>query len=322
MLSAGNYNIVIAAAIIATNAAAIVPIEYISFFIWFSLFVKFNPIIYLLGYRVNYLIHIYHSSWVTNYINTNMICSTRKEAKLHNEGRYYPSTVCKKCHELHARYTSSGNCVNCTKIWRSNNKHKDVEYSRLNKDKRKLYNQRSYEKHKESRRSYQSEYHARPDVNQMKKEYREAHKITVICEVHGPYKVQPYNVDKHGCPICNKSKGELKISELLSDNQIDFFPEYTFTDCVGLTNKPLRFDFYIPTLNILIEYDGQHHFHPVRYGGCSVEQAQRQHNLTKVYDEIKNKYASKCEMILIRIPHFELDQITIATLTNHAHSNS
>lgn len=42
---------------------------------------------------------------------------------------------------------------------------------------------------------------------------------------------------------------------------VSFEKEKTFIDCVNpKTNFLLRFDFYLPDYNIIIEYDGEQHF--------------------------------------------------------------
>lgn len=60
----------------------------------------------------------------------------------------------------------------------------------------------------------------------------------------------------------------------------------------------LPFDFYIPEQNILIEYDGQHHFEPIKgWGG------EEKFKLTQENDQIKNKYCEEKNIKLLRIPY-------------------
>lgn len=57
---------------------------------------------------------------------------------------------------------------------------------------------------------------------------------------------------------CIKSKGEELISHILRAIGVKFEQQKTFDGCV---NKiPLRFDFYIPSLNMCIEYNGSQHY--------------------------------------------------------------
>ena len=75
----------------------------------------------------------------------------------------------------------------------------------------------------------------------------------------------------------------------------------TFDDCKN-KNK-LRFDFYLPDLNTIIEYDGEHHFKENKYFG--------EGNLEyiTVNDEIKNQYCIDNKIKLIRIPYWKFDVI-------------
>lgn len=76
------------------------------------------------------------------------------------------------------------------------------------------------------------------------------------------------------------------------------------------TNLPLRFDFYLPEQNILIEYDGQGHFKKVNYSGkMSDREMQQRLNRTQQLDEIKNTWAKKNNIKLVRIPYWEYKNI-------------
>ena len=67
--------------------------------------------------------------------------------------------------------------------------------------------------------------------------------------------------------------GESKISDYLDSHEIEYSSQHTFPECtdVGL----LRFDFYLPEHNTLIEYQGQQHYNPVRFGGISEDVANK-----------------------------------------------
>lgn len=99
------------------------------------------------------------------------------------------------------------------------------------------------------------------------------------------------------------SKGEELINEILQANQIFFEREYSFDDCRNV--YPLSFDFYLPSENILIEYDGEQHFRPARFGGISKEEASTIFESTKFRDKIKTEYAKKRGILLIRISYTE-----------------
>lgn len=107
------------------------------------------------------------------------------------------------------------------------------------------------------------------------------------------------NTQSCGC-LRNESvsKFEIFISDILSKSHILFYKEYGFNDCKGVGNKKLRFDFYLPDYNTLIEYDGEQHFKPIEYFG-----GEEKYNILKNNDEIKNKYCKTHKINLIRIPY-------------------
>lgn len=102
---------------------------------------------------------------------------------------------------------------------------------------------------------------------------------------------------------CAKSKGEEKITSLLLEIQIPFITQKRFDSCVfPETNRQLVFDFYLPEQNILIEYDGEQHFHEVRndrYGYKGIV----------ARDNFKNQWCKENNIRLIRIPYTEYDNI-------------
>ena len=59
-----------------------------------------------------------------------------------------------------------------------------------------------------------------------------------------------------------KSFGEISLQKLFDDNLINYVSEKTFKDLKGKKKHKLRYDFYLPDYNILIEYHGSQHFDP------------------------------------------------------------
>ena len=107
-----------------------------------------------------------------------------------------------------------------------------------------------------------------------------------------------YNVNTCYSCSCKESHGERRIREFLESNNIEFVQEKRFEDCRDI--KPLPFDFYLPNNNLIIEFDGQHHFEDVIFGD---------HKITKEHDKIKNKYCESQNIDLLRIPYWEKDNI-------------
>ena len=102
------------------------------------------------------------------------------------------------------------------------------------------------------------------------------------------------------CPFCSSSKGEKSISNLLNELNIKFEREKE----VNIDNNKYFFDFYLPELNIIIEYDGIQHFEPVDYfGGID------NYELVKKNDYVKNKWCFDNKILLIRIPYYNFDDI-------------
>lgn len=133
-------------------------------------------------------------------------------------------------------------------------------------------------------------------------------KLTFICPEHGEFKMTPNaHVDqRQGCPTCLESRGERRIVNALSSSglvcDVDYFRQHKFEGCKR--KRPLPFDFYIPKLNLLIEYDGIQHFkrRPL-FGG------DKAFTRTQENDQIKNDYCSKNNIKLVRIPYTHFNEI-------------
>ena len=84
-----------------------------------------------------------------------------------------------------------------------------------------------------------------------------AEKITVTCPDHGDFLISPINhLAGSGCPSCRSSKGEGIIETILRKHNIQFVREYILPD----QTVRFRYDFYLPELNIVIEFHGIQHF--------------------------------------------------------------
>ena len=108
------------------------------------------------------------------------------------------------------------------------------------------------------------------------------------------------------CGCSTESHGEIKIKQLLLDNNLSFQQEYWFDNCRD--TNPLRFDFYVNNF-YLIEFDGEQHTKAIDYFGGE-EGLQK----TQQRDKIKNEYCKSHNIPLIRIPYTHYDKITIDDL--------
>ena len=120
-------------------------------------------------------------------------------------------------------------------------------------------------------------------------------KMNIICKKHGIFEQSASShLRGFGCQICKNSKGEEKISNFLESKKIIFEREKRFDDCRNIL--PLPFDFYLPKLNICIEFDGEQHF---------IEKPEWNNNLIEIKkrDEIKNIYCKQNNITLHRISY-------------------
>lgn len=98
------------------------------------------------------------------------------------------------------------------------------------------------------------------------------------------------------CGCTQGSFHEKYIAKLLKENHIDFVQQKKFSDCK--LSRELPFDFYIPSMNLVVEYDGRQHYEPIPYWGG--EESLKQ---TIKRDQIKTEYCKKNNIELIRLPY-------------------
>jgi very-short-patch-repair endonuclease len=127
-------------------------------------------------------------------------------------------------------------------------------------------------------------------------------KVKITCLIHGVFLQSPNDhLGGAGCPKCSASKGELRIEEYLKTTDLLFEAEKRFENCRNRYTLP--FDFYIPSHNLLIEYDGEQHFKVIGHFG--IESFRR----TQKHDQIKNRFAERHNIRLLRIKYTEYDRI-------------
>lgn len=130
-------------------------------------------------------------------------------------------------------------------------------------------------------------------------------KAEIICKKHGVFLQTPNNHQNgKGCPHCNLSKGEIIIIDLLNKFNIPFEKQKRFNNCRD--QLPLPFDFYIPSYNYCIEYDGGQHFYP-RFGQDAFEK-------TILHDNIKTNFCKENNINLTRIKQWKDIEPILANL--------
>lgn len=134
--------------------------------------------------------------------------------------------------------------------------------------------------------------------------------VIIICKKHGEfYQKLSKHFNGQGCPKCKMSHGERSVGDFLIDNNISFVFQKMFNNCCGKNGNKLKFDFYLPTYNILIEFDGEQHFKKRYFGGANQIRSSSNLKRTQELDGIKNKYVRKHKIFLIRIGYKKLKNI-------------
>lgn len=107
------------------------------------------------------------------------------------------------------------------------------------------------------------------------------------------------------CPKCSctKSKSELLLEKILEKHNIYFETQKRYPDCKDVRQLP--FDFYLSEYNILIEFDGEHHYRIVPRGNATNDKLNKILKDVNKKDKIKTEYCKNNNIPLIRIPYWE-----------------
>jgi len=114
---------------------------------------------------------------------------------------------------------------------------------------------------------------------------------------HGIFEQSPqHHLTGSGCPICNNSKGENQISNILDIHNIQYERQKTFEECKY--KAKLKFDFYLPNYNTCIEFNGIQHYEPSDYFGGITE-----YNINNIRFNIKKKFCEEKNIKLLIIKY-------------------
>ena len=114
----------------------------------------------------------------------------------------------------------------------------------------------------------------------------------------------------HSCGCLQISSGEEQIIQILKENNIKYLHDYAFFKDLKLPSGGIgRYDFILLDNNYhpykLIEYDGIQHYKPVQWFG-----GEKAFNKLQLNDKVKNEYAKKHNLPLVRIP-YTITKITL-----------
>lgn len=99
-----------------------------------------------------------------------------------------------------------------------------------------------------------------------------------------------------GCLECSGSSAENKIDHILKSVNVRAQREISLGDIRN--KKSLRFDFWLPDLQVAIEYQGKHHYEPIKFWGGAKKFKEIQAN-----DQIKRDFCKSNGYTLLEIPY-------------------
>ena len=116
---------------------------------------------------------------------------------------------------------------------------------------------------------------------------------------------------KTRCDYCTHrmSFGEQRIADWLDEHSVEYVRQKEFPGCGG-PKRRYKFDFYVPSTNTCVEFDGQQHFKVVDFGGTG-ESDKLFETLLDTFDRdrIKTMFCEENGIGLIRIRYDEVDKI-------------
>lgn len=131
---------------------------------------------------------------------------------------------------------------------------------------------------------------------------------------HAPWVGPPHALIRGGgCPTCSTtvSRGERLIGQLLAERGLTFETQRRF---IGRR----RYDFFIPSLSLLIEYDGKQHFEPVKYFSSKHQCEVTAWREASERDAQKMHWAKEHGLLLERISYLEKVQTRLEEILDGA----
>lgn len=111
--------------------------------------------------------------------------------------------------------------------------------------------------------------------------------------------------DNQWCTRCSYSKGEKIIEKWLRFNNIDYIYEKKYEGLFGLGGCHLSYDFFLPELNVLIEFQGKQHEKYIKGFHHKKESFDKQLE----HDKRKREYAKNNCIYLLEIWYYDLDKV-------------
>lgn len=150
-----------------------------------------------------------------------------------------------------------------------------------------------------------------PELQLLSPYIRSSRKVHALCkDCNKDFWVTPNKLQQcQHCPHCKISHGERLIRNILTNLSIEFEMQKRFDDLKGLGNKKLSYDFYLPTYNLLIEFQGEQHERPVIFKGLTEKIAQERFIQQQKHDKRKRDYAESHNIGLLEIWYYDINLV-------------
>lgn len=132
-------------------------------------------------------------------------------------------------------------------------------------------------------------------------------KVVIVCPEHGDFETTPNeHLSGRGCPKCHQSFGERSVGLYLERHNINHVAQkkLRYIDDDG-NNRWFQVDFFLPQGNIVIEFNGEQHYMPIKHwgGNKGFEQQMKR-------DVALRKYCKQKKYKLIEIPYTQVKHIS------------
>jgi hypothetical protein len=132
--------------------------------------------------------------------------------------------------------------------------------------------------------------------------------VVLICTRHGEFKQLPvvHKNMRSGCPVCKSSKGERAIYNYLTNLNIKFIPQHQ----IYYKNSFHYFDAFVPSRNLLIEYNGKQHYEVITWtSSMTPEEAEERFAYQQNRDYLKREYCKISNTRLLEISYEDYENI-------------
>jgi hypothetical protein len=125
-------------------------------------------------------------------------------------------------------------------------------------------------------------------------------KEKIICPKHGEFfQTLRTHMYGYGCKYC-KNKNQGIVYDFLKNNNINFISEFEITLPINKKGYTSKIDFYIPMLNLCIEYNGRQHYECVNYSNDK-NKNKKNFKRQRLRDKQLRKYCEQNNINLLEI---------------------